>query len=185
MFTSTSTARAWFGAVAGWILVLCMSKWKKFFLPYLYALYSGIHFFASISGFLNCILMSVIIFLIHIHFLSMVLSQSSLLFYTWYYLSSLWRWLDICKHSLLFPEFHVSFSIYLCCFRFPQIIEAFEKLFILFWSIADKQCWDTFWWTAKRLSLSYTCIHSSANSSPTQAATSCFDSVLLKEWLYK
>lgn len=58
-------------------------------------------------------------------------------------------------------------------FRFPQIIEAFEKLFILFWSIADKQCWDTFWWTARRLSLSYTCIHSSANSSPIQAATSC------------
>lgn len=115
---------------------------KKFFLPYLYALYSGIHFFASISGFFKLYFdVSHVIFLIH-HSLSFngpFSKQLALLYlvFTSAPFEDDWTFM---KHSLLFPEFHVSFSIYLCCFEFPQIIEAFEKLFILFWSIADKQC---------------------------------------------
>ena len=38
-------------------------------------------------------------------------------------------------------------------------------------SIADEQCCDSFRWTVKGLSHTYTCIHSSPNSPPIQAAT--------------
>ena len=54
-----------------------MSKWKNFFLPYLYALYSGILFFSLNLRFFYCILMSVIIFLIH---------KSSFTFFQWSFL---------------------------------------------------------------------------------------------------
>ena len=36
----------------------------------------------------------------------------------------------------------------------------FFKLLVLFWGIADEQCYGSFGWTAKGLSQAYTCIHS-------------------------
>ena len=50
----------------------------------------------------------------------------------------------------------------------------FFKLFTLYWSVTDKQCCDTFRWTAKGLSHTYTCIYSAPNSPRFQAATSCW-----------
>ena len=44
----------------------------------------------------------------------------------------------------------------------------FFKLFILYWSIADSQCCDSFRWTAKGLSHTYTCTHSPPNSLPSR-----------------
>ena len=35
-----------------------------------------------------------------------------------------------------------------------------KKLYILYWSVANQQCRDTFRWTAQGLSLTYTCIRS-------------------------
>jgi len=40
----------------------------------------------------------------------------------------------------------------------------------LYWSIADKQSYGSFRWTAKGLSHAYTCIYSPPNSPPIQAA---------------
>ena len=34
------------------------------------------------------------------------------------------------------------------------------KLFILYWNIADEQCWNSLRWTAKGLRHTYTCTHS-------------------------
>ena len=75
---------------------------------------------------------------------------------------------------------HGSHSV-ACFSQIPRIIHrlqviitgylSFIKLFILHWSIADKQCCDGFRWTAKGLSHTYTCIHSLLNSPPIQAAT--------------
>ena len=47
-----------------------------------------------------------------------------------------------------------------------------ERIFLtcFIWRIGDWQCWDSFRWTAKRLSQTYRCIHSPPNSPPTQAA---------------
>ena len=47
----------------------------------------------------------------------------------------------------------------------------FFKLCIFYWVIANEQCCDSFKWTVKWLSHTYTCIHSLPNSPPTQAAT--------------
>lgn len=161
-----------------------MSKWKNFFLPYLYALYSGILFLASTSSFL-------IVFW----------CQSSYFYFTRAHSLSFngpfSKKLALGITSAPFEDANRKFvntlfyslnsmsplaSIY--AIRFPQIVAAFKNLCILYWSIADEQCWDTFRWIAKRLSPSCMCIHSSLNS-PSQAATSCLDSVLLKEWLSK
>ena len=40
------------------------------------------------------------------------------------------------------------------------------KVLILFWGIANQQCCGSFRWTAKGLSLTYTCIHSPPNPLP-------------------
>ena len=47
----------------------------------------------------------------------------------------------------------------------------FIKLFILYWSMADWQCCDSFRWTVKGLSYACTCIHSPPNSPPLQGTT--------------
>ena len=43
--------------------------------------------------------------------------------------------------------------------------------FFLYWYIANEQCCDSYRWTVKGLSHTYTCFHSSSNSPPIQATT--------------
>ena len=43
--------------------------------------------------------------------------------------------------------------------------------FILYWSITNWQCYDSFRWTSKGLTHTYTCFYSSPKSPPIQAAT--------------
>ena len=50
------------------------------------------------------------------------------------------------------------------------LLFVFLKLVILYWRIADEQCWDSFRWTAKGLSHIYTCNHSPPSSPSIQAA---------------
>ena len=53
--------------------------------------------------------------------------------------------------------------------QFRNSFKKKKKLFILYWGIANEQYCDSFIWTAKGLSHSYTCIHSPPNSPPNQA----------------
>ena len=50
------------------------------------------------------------------------------------------------------------------------LLFVFLKLVILYWRIADEQCWDSFRWTAKGFSHIYTCNHSPPSSPSIQAA---------------
>ena len=65
-----------------------------------------------------------------------------------------------------------------CCIFLSQVssppsssLKKKKKLFIFYWNIAHEQCCDSFRWTAKGLSLTYTCIRSPLVSPPIQAAT--------------
>ena len=55
-------------------------------------------------------------------------------------------------------------------FAYISSLKKKKKRFILYWSIADKQCCDNFRWTANGLNHIYTCIHSLPNSLPIQSA---------------
>ena len=65
---------------------------------------------------------------------------------------------------------HLCFSI-LVLALISLFFSVFLKLLILYWSIADEQCCESFRWRAKGLSHTYTRIHSSLSSPPIQAGT--------------
>ena len=48
---------------------------------------------------------------------------------------------------------------------------SFFELLILYWDMANQQCCDSFIWTVKGCSHTYTCTHSPPNFTPIQAAT--------------
>ena len=52
-----------------------------------------------------------------------------------------------------------------------EFIYLLKKVFILYWSIANSQCFESFRCIAKQFSRTYTCIHSPPNSPPIEAAT--------------
>ena len=59
------------------------------------------------------------------------------------------------------------------CLETMTIFFFFLSLLILFWvfSLISKQCCDSFRWTAKGLSHTYTCVHSPPKPPPIRAAT--------------
>ena len=58
-----------------------------------------------------------------------------------------------------------------CQCDFYFIFSVVSELFILHWVIAKEQCCDSFRWTAKGFSHTYTGMHSPPNSPPIQVAT--------------
>ena len=79
------------------------------------------------------------------------------------------------KHDYIFPLILIASLPWRCYVSTSPnshtVLYTFFLLFVLYWSIVDKQCCDSFECTAKRSSQTYTCIHSPPGSPPIQAAT--------------